>query len=166
MAKALCRPKAGRLRKSAYYPTMPYTIPVALTLLTMLPVDAKPVANTVLGVVVEAQCHVTVVSSSTGTNGGTAVFRYWIRTSPAGSGSFVLRDIRAAVSYEVTLPAAGRTSFGQWSAGTVSAKVASFDGGSHSSRAGDIGILRWRLTEAASSDEVSSKVPDLAIECR
>ena len=77
----------------------------------------------------------------------------------------MLRDIAAAVSYQVTLPGAGRARFGQWNAGRVFAKVVSFDGGSHSSRDGEVGILRWRLTETASSD-ARCKVPELAIECR
>jgi hypothetical protein len=132
----------------------------AVLMVSALPLAAEAGAATALGVVVKPQCEVAVVSSSVGSTGGTLVFRYWLRTSPGGSGALMIHNTPAGLSYEVIIQGSVSSSGPISNAPSVS--LTAFPGGSHTNREGNLGILRW----TSSAGDLEGEVPDLAIECR
>jgi hypothetical protein len=135
-------------------------IAVGVLLLSSLPLAAEPGGNAALGVVVKPQCAVAMVRSSIGSTGGTLVFRYWLRTSAGGPASLSIRNTRAGLNYEMTVPAGDGQS--RRISDPTSVRMITFPGGSHTGREGDVGMLRW----ASAAGDVETEIPDLAIECR
>ena len=132
----------------------------AVLMVSTLPLLAEAGAATALGVVVKPQCEVAVVSTSVGSAGGTLVFRYWLRTSPGGSGALIVRNTPRGLSYEMAIQAGASRSGAIPNAPSVN--LTAFPGGSHTGREGNLGILRW----TSSAGDLENEVPDLGIECR
>ena len=138
----------------------PWLLGLLLVLaVTSVPVRTQSASQGTLLLRVQPEC-VLLNSNTTlagqqeaGTLSGVSTFQYKLRTSGAGGAAIQMKldQPGAVVNYVVSLPGSAATSGSAAIPASGILTVANFGPNSHSSRAGDTGMLTWSLPASGSA---------------